>query len=158
DFEDARRQTLKAVMDLYPGDQEKREAVSNAFASVGIGTTSQRSEAAEPSIVIVAYGDTRTGFWGLGDNYQQATHARVVDQMLASGTPDAVIFTGDAVMTNFPLWRKQYWRYFLAQTDRFIEPTDPSNGRPRIAFYPSLGNHETYRSVPLIIDSEPPAG
>lgn len=153
DFEDARRQTLKAADDLFPGDSAKGASIANAFAAVGIGSPTTESTTGQ-QIVVVAYGDTRTGFWGLGDNYKQATHAKVVSEILASAEPiDAVIFTGDAVMTNFPLWRKQYWRFFLAQTDRFVHPFEPVSGRPRVPFYPSLGNHETYRNMPLVLET-----
>lgn len=92
-----------------------------------------------PSITIVAYGDTRTGPFGLGDNAKQAIHGMVVTDILThdqqnKGEIDGVIFTGDAVMTNFFLWKKSYWRCFLSQADRFH-----TEGIP---FYPSLGNHE----------------
>ena len=88
-----------------------------------------------PAITLVAYGDTRTGPWGLGDNAAQAIHGKVVDDILKSnGSINAVIFTGDAVMTNFPLWKKAYWKCFLSQANRFRD-----HGIP---FYPSLGNHE----------------
>jgi hypothetical protein len=87
------------------------------------------------SVTIVAYGDTRTGLWGLGDNPKQAIHGSVVDDIFEHDQPvDAVIFTGDAVMSNFFLWKKAYWRCFLCQTDRFRAVGIP--------FYPSLGNHE----------------
>lgn len=97
-----------------------------------------------PTITVVAYGDTRTGPWGLGDNEKQALHGKVVDDIFANnGYIDAVIFTGDAVMTNFPLWKKAYWRCFLTQSDRFR--------RANIPFYPSLGNHEVLSPiVPLM--------
>ncbi len=36
DFRDARRQTLKACADLFPGDQAKVDSVKNAFSAVGI--------------------------------------------------------------------------------------------------------------------------
>jgi len=91
------------------------------------------------SLTIVAYGDTRTGPWGLGDNAKQAIHGKVVDDIFASdGSIDAVIFTGDAVMTNFVLWKKDYWRCFLSQCNRFRAAGIP--------FYPSLGNHEVLPS------------
>jgi hypothetical protein len=101
-----------------------------------------------PSVTIVAYGDTRTGPWGLGDNAGQAIHGKVVDDILAhDGPTDAVIFTGDAVMTNFPLWRKSYWRCFLSQSNRFRAAGIP--------FYPSLGNHEVLPGiVPLLKTQE----
>lgn len=91
------------------------------------------------SVTIAAYGDTRTGPFGLGDNAKQAIHGMVVTDILThdevrKGQLDAVIFTGDAVMTNFFLWKKCYWRCFFSQADRFHEE--------RIPFYPSLGNHE----------------
>lgn len=97
-----------------------------------------------PTITVVAYGDTRTGPWGLGDNVKQALHGRVVDDIFRNDGPlDAVIFTGDAVMSNFPLWRKAYWRCFLSQSNRFRKAGVP--------FYPSLGNHEVLPPiVPLI--------
>lgn len=60
------------------------------------------------TITVVAYGDTRTGPWGLGDNAKQAVHGKVVDDFLQNdGSIDAVIFTGDAFMTNFPLWKRK---------------------------------------------------
>jgi Calcineurin-like phosphoesterase len=93
------------------------------------------------TITVVAYGDTRTGPWGLGDNASQAVHGKVVDDILKNDGPiDAVIFTGDAVMTNFPLWRKDYWRCFLSQSNRFQTAGIP--------FYPSLGNHEVL--IPIV--------
>lgn len=97
-----------------------------------------------PSLTIVAYGDTRTGPWGLGDNAKQAIHGKVVDDILTNDGPtDAVIFTGDAVMTNFPLWKQSYWQCFLSQSDRFRAAGIP--------FYPSLGNHEVLPGiVPLL--------
>ena len=97
-----------------------------------------------PTITVVAYGDTRTGPWGLGDNEKQALHGKVVDDIFANnGSIDAVVFTGDAVMTNFPLWKKAYWRCFLTQSDRFR--------KAHIPFYPSLGNHEVLSPiVPLL--------
>ncbi len=96
------------------------------------------------TITVVAYGDTRTGPWGLGDNEKQALHGKVVDDIFGSnGSIDAVVFTGDAVMTNFPLWKKAYWRCFLTQSDRFRKANIP--------FYPSLGNHEVLSPVvPLL--------
>lgn len=93
-----------------------------------------------PAITVVAYGDTRTGPWGLGDNASQAIHGKVVDDILKNDGPiNAVIFTGDAVMTNFPLWKKAYWRCFLSQSNRFQAAGIP--------FYPSLGNHEVLTPV-----------
>ena len=93
-----------------------------------------------PAITLVAYGDTRTGPWGLGDNKEQAIHGKVVDDILQnSGSINAVMFTGDAVMTNFPLWKKEYWKCFLSQTNRFRD-----HGIP---FYPSLGNHEVLSPI-----------
>ena len=86
-------------------------------------------------ITLVAYGDTRTGLWGLGDNEEQAIHGKVVDDIFQNNSSiDAVLFTGDAVMSNFILWKKFYWRCFLKVTDRF--------GKSGIPFYPTLGNHE----------------
>ena len=41
DFEDARRQTLKATRDLFPDDKDKLTTVRKAFASVGIGDADQ---------------------------------------------------------------------------------------------------------------------
>ncbi len=94
-----------------------------------------------PAITVVAYGDTRTGPWGLGDNASQAIHGKVVDDILKNDGPmNAVIFTGDAVMTNFPLWKKGYWRCFLSQSNRFRAAGIP--------FYPSLGNHEVL--IPVV--------
>jgi len=93
------------------------------------------------TITVVAYGDTRTGPWGLGDNASQAIHGKVVDDILKNDEPiDAVIFTGDAVMTNFPLWKKGYWQCFLSQSNRFQAAGIP--------FYPSLGNHEVL--IPIV--------
>lgn len=92
------------------------------------------------TITVVAYGDTRTGPWGLGDNASQAIHGKVVDDILKNDVPiNAVIFTGDAVMTNFPLWKKGYWQCFLSQSNRFRAAGIP--------FYPSLGNHEVLTPV-----------
>ena len=104
-----------------------------------IGTRAQ-----VPTLTIVAYGDTRTGPWGLGDNAKQALHGKVVDDIFASDGPiDAVVFTGDAVMTNFLVWKKDYWRCFLSQSNRFRKANIP--------FYPSLGNHEVLSPfLPLI--------
>jgi hypothetical protein len=92
----------------------------------------------------VAYGDTRTGPWGTGDNAAQAIHGAVVDDIFANdGRIDAVIFTGDAVMSNFDLWKKCYWRCFLNQSNRFR--------KSQIPFYPALGNHEVLpRILPLL--------
>jgi len=97
-----------------------------------------------PTVTVVAYGDTRTGPWGLGDNVKQALHGRIVDDILEHDGPiDAVVFTGDAVMSNFPLWKKAYWRCFLSQSNRFQ--------KAHIPFYPSLGNHEVLSPVvPLL--------
>ena len=93
------------------------------------------------TLTVVAYGDTRTGPWGLGDNASQAIHGKVVEDILDNDGPiNAVIFTGDAVMTNFPLWKKGYWQCFLSQSDRFQAA--------RIPFYPSLGNHEVL--IPIV--------
>jgi len=102
------------------------------------------SSSSSSSLTIVAYGDTRTGPWGLGDNQAQAIHGRVVGDILAHDGPiDAVIFTGDAVMSTFYLWEKAYWDCFLCQSNRFR-----SAGIP---FYPSLGNHEVLSpAVPVI--------
>lgn len=48
-----------------------------------------------PTITVVAYGDTRTGPWGLGDNKKQALHGKVVDDIFANNSSiDAVVFTG----------------------------------------------------------------
>lgn len=110
------------------------------------GHVTQQSVVPPPvsTITVVAYGDTRTGPWGLGDNAKQAVHGKVVDDILQNdGSIDAVIFTGDAVMTNFPLWKKAYWRCFLSQCNRFRNA--------HIPFYPSIGNHEVLPPiVPLI--------
>lgn len=96
-------------------------------------------------ITLVAYGDTRTGPWGLGDNEKQAIHGKVVDDIFQSNASiDAVLFTGDAVMSNFILWKKGYWRCFLTQSNRF--------GKQGIPFYPTLGNHEVLPElVPLLM-------
>lgn len=154
DFEDARRQTLKACLDLFPGDTQKRDSVANAFAAVGIGPA-PAAALATPKITLVAYGDTRTGWWGLGDNRKQATHSLVVDHILSStDNLDGVLFTGDAIMTNFPAWKNSYWKSFLVQTDRFATPWDPNSGAPHTPFFPTLGNHETYKKLPLLIESE----
>lgn len=114
-----------------------------------------RTSSPTPAVTIVAYGDTRTGPWGLGDNAKQALHGKVVDDILANdGHIDAVIFTGDAVMTNFVLWKKDYWRCFLSQSNRFR--------KAKIPFYPSLGNHEVMSPVVPLIQttalSSSPAG
>lgn len=91
-------------------------------------------------ITLVAYGDTRTGPWGLGDNEKQAIHGKVVNDIFNSnGSIDAVLFTGDAVMSNFILWKKDYWRCFLIVTNRFHDSSIP--------FYPTLGNHEVLPSL-----------
>jgi hypothetical protein len=104
-----------------------------------------------PSVTIAAYGDTRTGPFGLGDNEKQGIHGKVVDDIFAhDGLIDAAIFTGDAVMSNFPLWKKTYWRCFLSQSNRFRKAGIP--------FYPSLGNHEVLPAiVPLMKPLPPPA-
>jgi hypothetical protein len=96
------------------------------------------------TITLVAYGDTRTGPWGLGDNASQAIHGKVVDDIFKNnGAIDAVIFTGDAVMSNFFLWKNDYWKCFLSQANRF--------GARGIPYYPSLGNHEVLPAiVPLL--------
>ncbi len=89
----------------------------------------------DASVTIVAYGDTRTSLFGLGDNAREAIHGEVVSDIFKNdGRIDAVIFTGDAVMTNFFLWKSAYWRCFLSQSNRFRDAG--------IKFYPSLGNHE----------------
>ena len=97
-----------------------------------------------PTLTVIAYGDTRTGPLGLGDNAKQAVHGKVVDDVFAQNRNiDAVIFTGDAVMSNFIAWRKDYWRCFLKQAHRFRAHDVP--------FYPTLGNHEVLPAiVPLI--------
>jgi hypothetical protein len=103
----------------------------------------------DSSITIVAYGDTRTGPWGLGDNVKQALQGKVVDDIFRNDGPiDAVIFTGDAVMSNFALWKKDYWRCFLCQTNRFRSS--------RIPFYPALGNHEVLPGIVPLMDSAEP--
>jgi hypothetical protein len=68
---------------------------------------------ASDRIVLGAYGDTRTGPYNLGDNKGQQIHGSVVESLLTKKDYDAVIFTGDAVMTNFPLWAGQYWTSYL---------------------------------------------
>lgn len=100
-------------------------------------------------VTIVAYGDTRTGPWGLGDNAKQAIHGKIVTDILEYDKPiDAVVFTGDAVMSNFFLWKKDYWKCFLGQATRF--------GAENIHFYPSLGNHEVLSPlVPVMQVSSP---
>jgi hypothetical protein len=120
------------------------------------------------NIMIVAYGDTRTGVWGLGDNVHQRIHAKVVSEIICPGgknrgSLDGVIFTGDAVMTNFPAWKDRYWRSFLKQTDRLgpkgaSVPAKPSANQActleyASRFYPSYGNHETYKDVPLYLEA-----
>src|SRR5713226_5845627 len=101
------------------------------------------------TITLVAYGDTRTGPWGLGDNEKQAIHGRVVDDIFKNnGSIDAVIFTGDAVMSNFFLWKKDYWQCFLTQTNRFRDH--------HIPFYPSLGNHEVLPAIVPLLKITPP--
>jgi hypothetical protein len=100
-------------------------------------------------VSIVAYGDTRTGFFGLGDNCDQAIHAMVMDDILKpSEGIDAVIFTGDAVVTNFPLWKDSYWHAFLSQSDRLVKSGQSKGAKPCVPFFPSLGNHETYNYLP----------
>jgi hypothetical protein len=95
------------------------------------------------SINVVAYGDTRTGFFGLGDNCRQRTHAAVVKAILRNKESlDGVIFTGDAVVSNFPLWRDTYWRDFLNVTEYFVRPPGYTGTGPAIPFYPAIGNHE----------------
>lgn len=102
------------------------------------------------NVTIVAYGDTRTGPWGLGDNAKQAIHGKVVTDILENDRPiNAVIFTGDAVMTNFFLWKKAYWKCFLSQSNRF--------GVEGIPFYPSLGNHEVLSPIVPVMRVAPPA-
>jgi hypothetical protein len=102
------------------------------------------------NVTIVAYGDTRTGPWGLGDNAKQAIHGKVVTDILENDRPiNAVIFTGDAVMTNFFLWKKTYWKCFLSQSNRF--------GAEGIPFYPSLGNHEVLSPIVPVMRVAAPA-
>ena len=118
------------------------------------------------TITIVAYGDTRTGVWGLGDNVHQRIHAHVVNDMICrirATRIDGVVFTGDAVMTNFPAWKKKYWESFLKQTDKLVRPPTSSptdhGGDPSCAlaettfFYPTYGNHETYEDVPFLLEA-----
>jgi len=98
------------------------------------------ASATTPSLTIVAYGDTRTGPFGLGDNARQAVHGKIVDDIFRNdGSINAVIFTGDAVMSNFFAWRSKYWKCFLSQSNRFV-----ASG---IDFYPALGNHEVLPSI-----------
>jgi Calcineurin-like phosphoesterase len=92
-------------------------------------------------IVIGAYGDTRTGPYGLGDNQAQQIHLAVVRNLLRNKDFDAVLFTGDAVMTNFPLWAGRYWDSFLQKTNMIVKDNN-------IHFFPALGNHETYKWLP----------
>src|SRR5205814_1156037 len=75
---------------------------------------------------------------------RQAMHGAIIDDILSNDKPiDAVIFTGDAVMSNFPLWRKSYWRCFLCQTNRLRAAG--------ILFFPTLGNHEVLsEALPVI--------
>jgi hypothetical protein len=101
-------------------------------------------------VTIVAYGDTRTGPWGLGDNAKQAIHGKIVTDILEHDQPiNAVIFTGDAVMSNFFLWKKEYWRCFLCQATRF--------GSDQVPFYPSLGNHEVLSPIVPVMQVSSPA-
>jgi hypothetical protein len=100
-------------------------------------------------LVVFAYGDTRTGWWGLGSNFKQNTHGRMVDAMLSQDQhPKAVIFNGDAVMTNFFLWKGSYWNDFLRQTNKFVLRTSQS-----IGFYPSMGNHEAETNKPVLMQA-----
>jgi len=116
-----------------------------AHASKVVPTAAQA-----PSVTIVAYGDTRTGPWGLGDNAKQAIHGRIVTDILENDKPiNAVIFTGDAVMSNFFLWKKDYWKCFLSQASRF--------GAEGIPFYPSLGNHEVLSPIVPVMQITSPA-
>jgi hypothetical protein len=96
-------------------------------------------------ISLVVYGDTRTGPWGLGDNNDQAVHARLAKEVRKLGRIDAILFTGDAVMTNSEPLRNCYWTCFRAQTDQYVK----NFNEPYIPFYPTMGNHETYTSIPL---------
>jgi hypothetical protein len=119
-----------------------------------LGVSTMRPEASKPKtnpksliahdadrIVVGAYGDTRTGPYGLGDNRGQNIHGAVVRNLLRAKDYDAVIFTGDAVMTNFPLWAGGYWKSFIQKTDPIVKDS-------KIPFFPTLGNHETYKRVP----------
>jgi hypothetical protein len=92
-------------------------------------------------IVLGAYGDTRTGPFGLGDNERQKVHLAVVRNLLTTTNYDAVLFTGDAVMTNFPVWAGAYWKTFFTRTDLIVRDNN-------IHLLPSLGNHETYKWLP----------
>jgi Calcineurin-like phosphoesterase len=124
----------QTIYDLSPGTQ-----VSKASPS---------PDASSAQLTIYAYGDSRTGPWGLGDNRRQKLHQRMVDAILASpNKPDAVLFTGDAVMSNFFLWKDAYWKDFRKQSDRF------ELAKPNIAFYPSLGNHEAETNKPVLMQA-----
>src|SRR5215471_20784196 len=110
------------------------------YPKSSISKPSNPAGSPERTIEIVAYGDTRTGPFGLGDNESQAIHGLVVDDIFKNtATIDAALFTGDAVMSNFELWKKRYWRCFLTQCNRFEHA--------QIPFYPSLGNHEMLPAV-----------
>jgi hypothetical protein len=107
------------------------------------------SPESQTPLIVVAYGDTRTGWWGLGSNSKQNIHGYIVDSILAQGQlPNAVIFNGDAVMTNFFLWKGSYWKDFLRQSDKFVRHSPDS-----IPFYPSMGNHEAETNKPVLMQS-----
>jgi hypothetical protein len=100
-------------------------------------------------LIVLTYGDTRTGWWGLGSNFKQNIHGRMVDSMLAQDqSPNAVVFNGDAVMTNFFLWKGRYWNDFLRQSNKFVLRKPQS-----IGFYPSMGNHEAETNKPVLMQS-----
>jgi hypothetical protein len=142
-----------------------------AVLGVNVGLRAYSSslprQTAASEITLVAYGDTRSGVWGLGDNIHQRIHCKVVQDIIcpSSGPSrqlDAVIFTGDAVMTNFPGWKDSYWSSFFKQTNRLVMPNASVKVKcgsqtacvlqKSTEFYPTLGNHETYK-FPLLLQS-----
>jgi hypothetical protein len=132
------------------------------LVSIAIGAPSMKHKARQTApvmtlhsappiapLVVFAYGDTRTGWWGLGSNFKQNIHGRMVDSMLAQDqSPNAVVFNGDAVMTNFFLWKGRYWDDFLRQSNKFVLYKPQS-----ISFYPSMGNHEAETNKPVLMQS-----
>lgn len=87
---------------------------------------------------IYAYGDSRTGVFLLENqlNVGEGVHDWVVQQMLARGKPDIVLFMGDAVYSGGASF---HYDNFVNVINRFKTADVP--------FFPAIGNHELLAGI-----------
>jgi 3',5'-cyclic AMP phosphodiesterase CpdA len=87
---------------------------------------------------IYAYGDSRTGVFLFEnqENFGEGVHDWVVQQMLARGKPDIVLFMGDAVYSGGASF---HYDNFVSVINRFKAANVP--------FFPAMGNHELLAGI-----------